>query len=315
MAASLLWLIAIIGVRHCRDTPVLHTAAAMSPWRDAASWASPKDERHGKADRAELVPDRMPAVLVAGHELVDTAGRPIAGASISDLPGDSNTTDTTGYFRAIRPGAGPVRLAAVTRTGAPPTTEVELARGDMPTPAGSGFATLECPERAYDLADLDRVAKAGLADLMSLIPVQAEPLRAFVRSSYPRPSGVEIPYECFSRGGLVSSLVANNFLSEVEFLHDRIAREPATTIDLFIKSSPPGGSYVLRSIHTDVGRVENTTNSPARAYRGIYDFSIIRAGYKPAHLHNIDLIDSTPRLIECQLKTTKDADESTCQCR
>jgi len=28
VAASLLWLIAIIGVRHGRDTPVLHTAAA-----------------------------------------------------------------------------------------------------------------------------------------------------------------------------------------------------------------------------------------------------------------------------------------------
>jgi len=185
----------------------------------------------------------------------------------------------------------------------------------MQTPAGSGFAISGCPERAYARADLDRVAEAGLADLLSSIPAPAEPLRAVVRSSYPRPSGVEVAYECFSRGGLISSLDADHFLGEVEALHDRFAREPATTIDLFIKSTPPGGSYLLRSIHTDVGRVENTTNSPARAYRGVYDFSVTRAGYKPAHLHHMDFVNNTPHTIECQLRTVKDADESTCQIR
>ena len=180
---------------------------------------------------------------------------------------------------------------------------------------GSGFSALECPKRAYVLADLNRIAEAGSAELTSAIPDQAEPLRAFVRSSYPRPAAVVVPYECFSRNGLVPSPVVDEFLSDVTSLYNQLSREPTIIIELNVKSNPSDGSYVLRSIHTDVGKVENTTNSTAKIYRGIYNFSMTRSGFKPGRLEGVNFVNSTPRLIECQLKSIEDSDDSTCQYR
>ncbi len=326
VAASPLLLVAILGVRHCGDMSLPDAAAAMTSLRDTANWeraltgiVGQRTVRTAAAPRPTTATCPLRLVGNIGNK----AGNPVdaeQGAALVELLAHVRDGLDTSLEHTVmlHPGAAVEGIWVDQLTIDPQQLHAWKARTyrsirNMSALAGPELATPECPKRAYDLVDLDRAVDAAATDLVSLIPVQAEPLRAFVRSSYPRPSGVEVPYECFSRRGLISPLAADGFLNEVEHFYERIPQDSAITLDLAVKSNPPGASYILRSIHTDIGEVDNTTNSIARLFRGVYNFQITRSGFKPARLEHINLVNSTPRLMECQLRSIKDADDSTCR--
>src|SRR5262249_19780927 len=146
--------------------------------------------------------------------------------------------------------------------------------------------------------------------LLGKIPASDVPLREYVRRSFPKAPASNVDFDCFGRDDLVGEDTAKQYIKAADALLSSLARMPSATIEFRITSLPAGSPYQLVCPGDSV---DNSTDSLVKLYRGgPCDFSIVHEGYKRATLTGINLVDTTPREIKCNLAPLSSSEGSVC---
>ena len=217
-----------------------------------------------------------------------------------------------------------VAAVVVVGCGSPPavsppvnTTAIEALKakthllfGSLSKFTADGFSDPHCPRIAYRLSDLAELTQASIRGLVETLPVNAVPLRAYVRSFHPVLSAGDVPFNCFKLSDMVSSERADKFLPQVDNLYNKIGTLPGKRISLAVQSTPDEGRYVF-SCPGD--KESNVSDSKVLLWRGLCDFTMERIGFKSIEIKDINLVESTPSKFSCFLKDITGKDDSFCR--
>lgn len=167
----------------------------------------------------------------------------------------------------------------------------EMEVGHLPVPRG---------ENGYNPGDVNAALKRAKNATLSPIPLKDKPLRGYVERSFPEPvdeSNDVVPKEeAEKRFSLVRELLA------------KLSHLDSFRLDLTVKTTPPKARFEL--VPRVGTRISSTTNSRlTNIYRGEYEYTITKAGYKSIH-ETINFIDRSGSVLECELQPDPGAEDA-----
>jgi hypothetical protein len=147
-------------------------------------------------------------------------------------------------------------------------------------------------EEGYNPADVNTTLRQTKDATLSSIPPKDKPLRVYVERSFPEPVDESTP--------AVQRDVVEKRFSLVRELLARLSRLDSFRLDLTVNTRP---SHARFELVPRVGTpVSSTTNSRlTNIYRGEYDYTITKAGYKRVH-ETISFIERAGSVLECELQ-------------
>lgn len=155
-------------------------------------------------------------------------------------------------------------------------------------------------ENGYSSAEVNAALQKTKAATLSPIPHQDKPLRGYVERAFPPPvdeSTEVVPKdEAEKRFSLVRELLA------------KLSRLDSFRLDLTVNTNPPKARFEL--VPRGGTSISSTTNSRlTNIYRGEYDYSVTKAGYKRIH-ETINFIDRSGSVLECELQPDPGPEEA-----
>ncbi|WP_166839322.1 hypothetical protein [Rheinheimera pleomorphica] len=136
--------------------------------------------------------------------------------------------------------------------------------------------------------------------ISSLDREEYQGMRSYVNKYFPDNQSI------FSRDGVVPADAGNPF-DDISIFLQKLHSERGLSRDITIQTKPENAVFRIRP--TTGGRERSTTsNSNINGiYRGLYTYSITRAGYKPIN-ETLNLVDEQVSLLDCQLHKTSEAE-------
>jgi len=181
------------------------------------------------------------------------------------------------------------RVTSMPESRSPATS---ASAGSQPTSGSSGVYTTLPRRKFYDANSYNSALVKLKADLLSAIPPDDKPLRAYVEAKFPQPL---VPLD-------------NKYIreSEVEFtngtvngLMDHLRLMKSFLMDLNVKTSPSIAKFQLVPKIGDE-RTLTTDGIISNLYRGMYEYTVTKRGYRKVH-DTINLVEQSGDTVECKL--------------
>ena len=160
--------------------------------------------------------------------------------------------------------------------------------------------TLQQPELGnsdrYNAADVNLVLTNTKRDIVSQIPADDLPLSAYVGSRLPSTFDTSKPFVSREDGDARFTILKG--------LLTKLTAMPSFRLNMRIITRPPKAAFDLLSAsgtHISTTTDDELTN----VFRGEYEYSISKSGYKSVH-SRIDLVDRTGTTLSCELLTDSD---------
>ena len=155
-------------------------------------------------------------------------------------------------------------------------------------------------ENGYSFASVNAALQKTKDATLSPIPPQDKPLRGYVERAFPPPvdeANEVVPKdEAEKRFSLVREVLA------------KLSRLDSFRLDLTVNTNPPKARFELMPrVGTSIASATNARLT--NIYRGEYDYTITKAGYKRIH-ETINFIDRSGSVLECELQPESSADEA-----
>jgi hypothetical protein len=155
-------------------------------------------------------------------------------------------------------------------------------------------------ENGYSSASVNAALQKTKDATLSPIPPQDKPLRGYVERAFPPPvdeANEVVPKdEAEKRFSLVREVLA------------KLSRLDSFRLDLTVNTNPPKARFELMPrVGTSIASATNARLT--NIYRGEYDYTITKAGYKRIH-ETINFIDRSGSVLECELQPESSADEA-----
>jgi hypothetical protein len=149
----------------------------------------------------------------------------------------------------------------------------------------------------YNSSDVNVVINRTAVDILARIPEDDEQLTAYVRQRIPRPLDTNRVY--------VPKAEADSQFSLLKALLSKLVALPALRLDVTIGTQPTKAAFEFVSAAGT--RLSTTTNDVlTNVYRGEYEYSVAKTGYKTIHA-TIDLVDRAGTTLNCELVTDSDS--------
>jgi len=145
----------------------------------------------------------------------------------------------------------------------------------------------------YNASDVNTVITNTKANILSRIPAEDEPLKAYVKSKVP--SQVDAP------GAFVSRADGDARFSALRTLLSKLTNLPAFRLNLSVTTRPPKAAV---DFSTAAGTRLSATSDDiiTNVYRGEYAYAIRKNGYKSISA-TLDLVDRSGDTLTCELVT------------
>jgi hypothetical protein len=155
-------------------------------------------------------------------------------------------------------------------------------------------------ENGYSSASVNAALQKTKDATLSPIPPQDKPLRGYVERAFPAPvdeaTEVVPKEEAEQRFSLVRELLA------------KLSRLDSFRLDLTVNTNPPKARFeLIPRVGTSIASATNARLT--NIYRGEYDYTITKAGYKRIH-ETINFIDRSGSILECDLQPEASAEEA-----
>ncbi len=155
-------------------------------------------------------------------------------------------------------------------------------------------------ENGYSSASVNAALQKTKDATLSPIPPQDKPLRGYVERAFPAPvdeaTEVVPKDEAEQRFSLVRELLA------------KLSRLDSFRLDLTVNTNPPKARFeLIPRVGTSIASATNARLT--NIYRGEYDYTITKAGYKRIH-ETINFIDRSGSILECDLQPEASAEEA-----
>ncbi len=155
-------------------------------------------------------------------------------------------------------------------------------------------------ENGYSSASVNAALRKTKDATLSPIPPQDKPLRGYVERTFPPPvdeANEVVPKdEAEKRFSLVRELLA------------KLSRLDSFRLDLSVNTNPPKARFeLIPRVGTSIASATNARLT--NIYRGEYDYTITKAGYKRIR-ETINFIDRSGSVLECELQPEASAEES-----
>ena len=151
----------------------------------------------------------------------------------------------------------------------------------------------------YNPADVNATLQQTKDATLSSIPPKDKPLRVYVERSFPEPVNDSTP---------VQRDVVENRFSLVRELLAKLSRLDSFRLNLTVNTRPPNARFEL--VPRVGTHLTSTTNSRlTNVYRGEYDYTITKAGYKRVH-ETINFIERAGSILECELQPDPGPEEA-----
>jgi len=167
---------------------------------------------------------------------------------------------------------------------------------------------------AYGADEVRSDLSAIRNQLVAIAKSRSEALVNFIEKSYPPvPEQDSTLKRCFGGIGAVRADELRSVWSQVNALFGSLKSLSAIVISFRIASKPTDAKIVLRAASgRGTPRWETTNAQLPNVYRGLYSLDIELPGYKPINAWPLDLVQTTPRTVECRLQLEAAATNSTC---
>jgi hypothetical protein len=155
-------------------------------------------------------------------------------------------------------------------------------------------------ENGYSSASVNAALQKTKDATLSPIPPQDQPLRGYVERTFPPPvdeaNDVVPKDEAEKRFSLVRELLA------------KLSRLDSFRLDLTVNTNPPKARFeLIPRVGTSIASATNARLT--NIYRGEYDYTITKAGYKRIR-ETINFIDRSGSVLECELQPESSAEEA-----
>ncbi len=151
----------------------------------------------------------------------------------------------------------------------------------------------------YNPADVNATLQQTKDATLSSIPPKDKPLRVYVERSFPEPVNESTPVQrdvVESRFSLVRELLA------------KLSRLDSFRLNLTVNTRPSNARFEL--VPRVGTHLTSTTNSRlTNVYRGEYDYTVTKAGYKRVH-ETINFIERAGTILECDLQPDPGPEEA-----
>lgn len=161
-------------------------------------------------------------------------------------------------------------------------------------------------EQGYDPIDVNAALRRTKDAALSPIPPKDKPLRGYVERNFPA--------DVDESKDIVQREEVERRFSLVRELLAKLSRLDSFRLDLTVNTRPSSARFVLSpKVGTPVSIATN--GRLTNIYRGEYDYSVTKAGYKRVH-ETINFIDRSGSVLECELQPDKGPEEALpCQFR
>jgi len=144
----------------------------------------------------------------------------------------------------------------------------------------------------YNPSDVNDALQQTKDATLASIPPKDKPLRGYVERSFPAPVDA-------SASAVEKEVVENRF-SLVRELLAKLSRLDSFRLDLIVNTRPANARFEL--VPRVGTHLTSTTNSRlTNVYRGEYEYTITKAGYKRVH-ETINFIERAGSILECDLQ-------------
>jgi len=194
-------------------------------------------------------------------------------------------------------------LAAVTVSGQPPPKSKAGAHFESVKSAFEVDAENLTKTRGvdgYNPADVNATLQQTKDATLASIPPKDKPLRGYVERSFPEPVDASAP--------AIQREVVESRFSLVRELLAKLSRLDSFRLNLTINTRPSNARFEL--VPRVGTHLTSTTNSRlTNVYRGEYDYTITKAGYKRVH-ETINFIERAGSILECDLQPDPGPEEA-----
>jgi len=152
----------------------------------------------------------------------------------------------------------------------------------------------------YNPSDVNATLQQTKDATLASIPPKDKPLRGYVERSFPEPVDASAP--------AVQREVVESRFSLVRELLAKLSRLDSFRLNLTVNTRPSNARFEL--VPRVGTRLTSTTNSRlTNVYRGEYDYTITKAGYKRVH-ETINFIERAGSILECDLQPDSGPEEA-----
>ena len=152
----------------------------------------------------------------------------------------------------------------------------------------------------YNPADVNATLQQTKDATLASIPPKDKPLRGYVERSFPEPVDASAP--------AVQRDVVENRFSLVRELLAKLSRLDSFRLNLTVNTRPSNARFEL--VPRVGTHITSTTNSRlTNIYRGEYDYTITKAGYKRVR-ETINFIERAGSILECDLQPDPGPEEA-----
>jgi hypothetical protein len=152
----------------------------------------------------------------------------------------------------------------------------------------------------YNPADVNATLQQTKDATLASIPPKDKPLRVYVERSFPEPVDSSAP--------AVQKDVVESRFSLVRELLAKLSHLDSFRLDLTVNTRPPSARFEL--VPRVGTHITSTTNGRlTNVYRGEYDYTITKTGYKRVH-ETINFIERAGSILECELQPDPGPEEA-----
>ena len=148
----------------------------------------------------------------------------------------------------------------------------------------------------YNAGDVNLVLGRTTSAIVNQIPAGDLPLTTYVKRRVPAPVDTSQVY--------VSRSEADTRFIILKELLSKLTALPAFRLNMHVTTQPPKAAFDL--VSAGGTHISTTTNDElTNVYRGEYDYTVSKHGYKSVHA-SIDLVDRAGTLLSCELLPDND---------
>ena len=148
----------------------------------------------------------------------------------------------------------------------------------------------------YNAGDVNLVLGRTTSAILDRIPAGDLPLATYVKRRVPAPVDTAQVF--------VSRSEADTRFTVLKELLSKLTSLPAFRLNMQVTTQPPKAAFDL--VSAGGTHISTTTNDElTNVYRGEYDYTVSKQGYKSVHA-SIDLVDRAGTLLSCELLPEND---------
>lgn len=156
------------------------------------------------------------------------------------------------------------------------------------------------PENRFNADDVNTIVADTSEKIIKKLPPDDAPLIYYVRHKTPKPVDSEKVF--------VAKSEAESKFSALKDLLSKLSSLPSFQLDLTINTTPEKANFeLIPPVGSRLSAATNTTLT--NLYRGEYEYSLTKNGYKPVR-GTIDFIERSGKILECELFSQSESQEA-----